>query len=69
MYLKFFELFMLGKGHGSLYKASTKEESERVRGEGDKIEFIGHRFERGQVVGFGIGRRQDLPEAAQFLDE
>ena len=32
---------MLGKGHGGLYKAPTKEErrSERLTGEGDKIKF------------------------------
>ena len=29
-----------------------KEESERLRGERDQIEFIDLRFERGQVVGF-----------------
>ena len=30
---------MLGKGHGGLYKAPTKEErkGERLRGEGDQI--------------------------------
>ena len=37
-----------------------KEESERLRGERDKIKFI--RFKRGQVVGFGKARRrQDVP--------
>ena len=34
-----------------------KEESGRLRGEGDKIKFIDLRLERGQVVGFGRGRR------------
>ena len=29
-----------------------KEESERLRGERDKIKFIDRRFERWQVVGF-----------------
>ena len=29
-----------------------KEESERLRGEGDKIKFIDLGFERGQVAGF-----------------
>ena len=40
---------------------SKKEENERVRGEGDKIEFIHVRFERGQVVRFRKGRsKQDV---------
>ena len=44
---------MLGKGHGGLYNASIKEEeSERLRGEGDKIKFIDLRFETWPVVGF-----------------
>ena len=34
-----------------------KEESERLRGEGDQIKFIDLRFERGQVVWFGKGGR------------
>ena len=39
-----------------------KEERERLRGEGDQIEFIDLRFARGQVVGFRKGRRnQDAP--------
>ena len=39
-----------------------KEESERLRGEGDKINFIDLRFERWQVVGFRKERRrQDVP--------
>ena len=39
-----------------------KEENERLRGEGDNIKFIDLRFERGQVVGIGKGRRtQDVP--------
>ena len=44
---------MLGKGHGFLYKAPAKEEaeSERRRGERDKIKLIGRRFEREPVVG------------------
>ena len=34
----------------------------KLRGEGDNIKFIDLRFERGQVVGFGKGRRgQDVP--------
>ena len=37
-----------------------KEESERLRGEGDKIKFIDLRFERGQVVGFRKARRQGV---------
>ena len=39
-----------------------KEESERLRGEGDKIKFIDFGFERWQVVGFRkTRRRQDVP--------
>ena len=39
-----------------------KEESERLRGEGDQIKFIGLGFERWQVVGLRKGRRrQDVP--------
>ena len=39
-----------------------KEESERVRGERDRIKFIDLRFERWQVVGFRKARRmQDVP--------
>ena len=42
---------MLGKGHDGMYKAP--EESERLRGEGDKIKFIDLRFERGKLQGLG----------------
>ena len=45
---------MLRKGHGGLHKAPTKEESERLRGEGDEITFIDLSFERWQVVGYGL---------------
>ena len=39
-----------------------KEESERLRGEGDKTKLLDLSFERWQVVGFGKGgRRQDVP--------
>ena len=39
-----------------------KEESGRLRGEGDEIKFIDLGFESGQVVGFRKGRRrQDAP--------
>ena len=39
-----------------------KEESERLRGEGDEIKFIGLRFERWQAIGCRKGRRrQDAP--------
>ena len=39
-----------------------KEESERLRGEGDQIKFIDLRFERWQVVRFRKARRrQDVP--------
>ena len=41
-----------------------KEESERLRGERDKIKFIDLRFERGQAVGFRKARRrQDVPHS------
>ena len=47
-----------------------KEESERLRGEKDLIEFIYLWFERWQVVGFGKGRkRQDIPYIACSGDE
>ena len=54
---------MLGKGHGGLYNASTKEErSERLSGERDQIKFIDLVFERWQVVRFRKARgRQDVP--------
>ena len=39
-----------------------KDESERVRGERDRIKFIDLRFERWQVVGFRKARgRQSVP--------
>ena len=39
-----------------------KEESERLRGEGDQIKFIDLRFERWRAVGFRKARRrQDVP--------
>ena len=38
-----------------------KEESERLRGEGDQVKFVDLRFERWPVVGFGKARgRQDV---------
>ena len=48
---------MLGEGHGGLYKSQhwKKEESEKLRGDGDQINFIYLRFERCQIVGFGKG--------------
>ena len=53
---------MLGKGHGGLYNASTKEESERLRGERDQTKLIDLGFERWQVVRFREARgRQDVP--------
>ena len=44
---------MLGKGHGGLYKAPTKEERRKWKANrrGNKIKFIDLRFERWQVVG------------------
>ena len=41
---------MLKKGHGDLYKASTKEESERLRGERGQIKFIHLRFGLGRAL-------------------
>ena len=39
-----------------------KEESKRLRGEGDQFKFIDLRFERWQAVGLGKARRrQDVP--------
>ena len=39
-----------------------KEESEQLRGEGDKVKFFDLRFERGQVVGLRKARRkQNVP--------
>ena len=51
---------MLGKGHGGLYNAPTKEESKRLSGEGDQIKFFYLGLERWQVVRFRRGR-QDVP--------
>ena len=53
---------MLRKGHGGLYKAPTKEERRKRKAksrERDQIKFIDLRFERGKVVGFRKGKRQD----------
>ena len=52
---------MLRKGHGGLYKAPTKEESEKLRGKRDQIKLIDLSFERWQVIGFREGRRQGVP--------
>ena len=53
---------MWRKGHSGLYKAPTKEESEKLRGERDQIQFIDLGFERWQVVRFReAGIRQDIP--------
>ena len=52
---------MSRKGPDGLYKAPMMEESERLRGEGNKVKFIDIRLERGEAVGFRKGRRQDLP--------
>ena len=47
-----------------------KEESERLRGEREKIKFIDLRFERWQVVRFRKARRrQDVPKVACSRDE
>ena len=61
---------MLRKGHGDLYKAPTKEESKRLRGERDQIKFIDLRFERWQVVRFRKARRrQEVPQIARPMDD
>ena len=54
---------MLGKSHGGMYKAPTKDErrKQRVRAERDQIKFIDLKFERWQVVRFRKVRRQDVP--------
>ena len=42
-------------------QARKKEESKRLRGEGDQIKVIGLKFERGQVARFRKGRKHDIP--------
>ena len=55
--------------HGKAQQCK-KEESDRLRGAGDKIKVIDLRFERWQVVGFGKGRRrQCFPSIACSWDE
>ena len=47
-----------------------KEESERLRGEGDQIKFIDLRLERWQIVGLiKARRRQDVQKVARSRDE
>ena len=47
-----------------------KEESERLKGERDKIKLIDLGFERWQVVKFKKARgRQDVPKVACYWDE
>ena len=61
---------MLGKDHGGIYKAATTEESERLKGEGGKVEFIYFKFERGQVARFRKARRrQHASQIACTWDE
>ena len=63
---------MLGKGHDGLKKPQQlkKEESERLRREGDQIKFIDLRFDRWQVAGFRKARkRQDVSQIARSSDE
>ena len=63
-------MVMLRKGHGGLYKAPTKEESEMLRGERYQIKFIDLRFERWQVVRLRKARsRQEVPQIACSWDE
>ena len=55
---------MLGKAIVAYTKPQQrkKEESERLRGEGDEIKFVDLRFGRWQVARFRKGRiRQDVP--------
>ena len=61
---------MLGKGHGGLYNASTKEErgKRKAKRRKDQIKFIDLRFERLQVIRFRKARRrQDVPQIACSL--
>ena len=50
---------MLGHGHGDFINAPTKEESEIIKGEGDKINCVDFRFERASCWRFRKG--QDAP--------
>ena len=51
---------------GGIYKVPNKEESERLRGQGDTIKFTDFRLERAQAVAFKKGReRQDVPYAGK----
>ena len=43
------------------------EESERLRGEGDKMKFIYLAFERGQVAGFRKGGRKQVFDKLPIL--
>ena len=54
---------MSRKGHGGLYKASTKEERRKQQAKRrDQIKLIDVRLERWQVVRFRkVRRRQDVP--------
>ena len=63
---------MLRKGQGGLYNASKKkkDESERLRGERDQINFIDLGFERWQLVRFRKARgRPDVPHVQCSRDE
>ena len=60
---------MLGKGHAKPQKLKT-EESERLPGEINKINFIYLGFEGGKVAGFEEGRRrQEVSSIARSCDE
>ena len=55
---------MVRKGSGGEYKAlpqpPTKQESDRLRGEGDRIKLIGFRLVWWQLVGFWKEAREDI---------
>ena len=50
-------------------KGRKEGESDRVRGEEEKIKFIDLMFERGQVVGFRKGIKQDVALIACYWDQ
>ena len=44
-----------------------KQESERLRGKGDYIKFIGLRFENWQIFGFRKGRKRRVYASCLYL--
>ena len=49
---------MLGIGHGGLYKAPTRGDSERQGREVGKINGIDFRVQEWETLGFGNGKRK-----------